>query len=87
MFPSEVERDDHGVALYQSRLTQNYLIYGSVEPCTITWTDPHVSTSIKTVFIKSLSIQDLQEQLLLTVSAEKFSDPSTREKLHVSRTS
>ena len=32
VFPSEVERDDHGVALYQSRLTQNYLIYGSVEP-------------------------------------------------------
>ena len=70
MFPSELERDEHGVALYQSKLTQNYLIYGSVEPHTITWTEPLVSTSIKTVFIKSLSIQDLQEQLLLTVSAE-----------------
>ena len=79
MFPSEVEQDDHGVALYQSKLTQNYLIYGSVEPCTITWTKPHVSSSTKTVFIKTLTIQDLQEQLLLTVSAENFSDPSTRE--------
>ena len=28
-----------------------------------------------------LSIQDLQEQLLLTVSAEKFTDPTTRDKL------
>ena len=78
VFPSEVERDDHGVALYQSKLTQNYLIYGSVEPRTITWTEPLVSTSIKTVFIKSLSIQDLQEQLLLTVSAEKFCNPPQR---------
>ena len=77
VFPSEVERDDD-----QSKLTQNYLSYGSVELRTITWTEPLVSTSIKTVFIKSLSIQDLQEQLHLTVSAEKFSDPSTGEKLN-----
>ena len=32
VFPSEVERDDHGVTLYQSKLTQNYLIYGPVQP-------------------------------------------------------
>ena len=51
-------------------------------PRTITWTEPLISTSIKNVFIKSLSFQDLQEQLLLPVSAEKFSNPSTCEKLN-----
>ena len=57
------------------------MIYGPVEPSTITWSEPHLSSSIKTVFVNSLSILDLQEQLLLTVSAEKFSDPSAKEKL------
>ena len=54
------------------------MIYGSIQPCTITWKEPLVSSSINTVFIKALFIQDLQEQLLLTVSAEKFH----REKLN-----
>ena len=71
-FPTEVEQDLQGVALYQSNLTRNYLVYGSVP----SWEEPLISTTINTVFIKTLTIQDLQEQLLLTVSAEKFSDPS-----------
>ena len=58
------------------------MIYGSVRPCTITWTDPLISPSIITVFIKTLSIHDLQEQFLLTVSEKKFPNPSTREKLN-----
>ena len=53
-----------------------------MQPNTITWTDPLISPSINTVFIKMLSIQDLQEQLLLTVSTEKVSDPTTHDKLN-----
>ena len=56
------------------------MVYGSVQPSTITWTDPLISTFINTVFIKMFSIQDLQEQLLLTFSAEKFTDPSASDK-------
>ena len=32
VFPTEMERDSQGVALYLSNLTQNYMIYGSVPP-------------------------------------------------------
>ena len=68
-------------ALYLNNLTQNYLVYGSVPPNIITWTEPLISTLADTVFIKALTIQDIQEQLLLTVSAEDFTDPTTRSKL------
>ena len=54
------------------------MVYGSLCPNIITWMDPNLSTSIKTLFIKMLSIQDLQEQFLLIVSAEKFTDPSAK---------
>ena len=57
------------------------LIYGSISPNIITWTQPRISSSSKTVFIKSLSIQDIQDNLLLTSSAEDFTDPATRSKL------
>ena len=67
--------------MYLSNLTQNYLVYGSVPPNIITWTEPLISTLTNTVFIKALTIQDIQEQLLLTVSAEDFTDPTTRSKL------
>ena len=43
--------------------------------------EPLISTSINIVFVKALSIQDLQDQLLLTFSAENYTDPATRDKL------
>ena len=36
-FPKEIERDSQGLALYQSKLTSNHLIYGPSSPNTITW--------------------------------------------------
>ena len=80
-FPTEVELDSQGVALYQSNLTEKFLIYGSVPSNIITWTEPLISTSTNTVYIKSLTVQDLQDQLLLTASAEDFTDPATPNKL------
>ena len=44
--------------------------------------DPLFSACIITVNIKMLTIQDLQEQLFLTVSAERFFDPYNRDKLN-----
>ena len=73
-FPTKIEQDSQGLALYQSNLSNNYIVYGSVCLNIITWMDPLLSTS--TLFIKMLSIQDLQKQILLTISAEKFTDPS-----------
>ena len=60
---TEVEWDPQGVA--QSNITQNYMVYGSVPSNTITWVEPLLSS-----FIKSLAIQDIQEQILLTTSTE-----------------
>ena len=76
-----MEHDSQGVALYLSNLTQNYLIYGSVPPNIISWTEPLISNLSNTIFIKALTIMDIQEQLLLTVSADDFTDPTTRSKL------
>ena len=80
-FPTEVERDPQGVALYQSNLTENYMVYGSVLSNTITWVEPFISTSINTVFVKTLTIQDIQDQLLLPASAETFFNPAAQGKL------
>ena len=38
-------------------------------------------SNVSSVHVKTMTILDLQEQLLLTTSAEKLSDPSTQEKL------
>ena len=59
-----MERDSQGVALYLCNLTQSYLVYRSVPPNIITWTEPLISALTDTVFIKALTIQDIQEQLL-----------------------
>ena len=75
-FPTEVERDSQGVALYQSNLTQNYMVYGSVPSNTITWVEPLISISINPVYVKALTIQDIQDQLLLTATSETFPDPA-----------
>ena len=77
-FPKEIERDSLGLALYQSKLTSNYLIYGPIPPNTITWSEPIISPSIKTVFIHSVNVQTLQDNLVLLYSAEEFTTPSNR---------
>ena len=77
-FPSEVERNARGMALYQSNLTQKYMIYGPVPPNTITWKEPVVSSCTNTLIINKLNIQAIQDQLLLTTSAEDYTTPSSR---------
>ena len=57
------------------------MIYGSVPPNIISWTEPLISNLSDTVFIKALTITDIQKQLLLTVSAEDYTDPTARSKL------
>ena len=48
---------------------------------TIPADDQELTRLADTVSIKAMMIQDIQEQLLLTVSAEDFTDPTTRSKL------
>ena len=62
-FPKEIERDSQGLALYQSKLTSKHLIYGPISPNTITWSEPVISSSIKTLIIQSMSVQTLQDNL------------------------
>ena len=78
-FPQEVERDQWGVELYRSLISGRFIIYGSVNPSTIMWFK--TESNVNMVCVKSLSVLDWQEQLLLTISAEKYSDASNREKL------
>ena len=44
-FPTEIERNPRGIALYQSNLTQSYMVYGSIPSNTITWVEPLISSS------------------------------------------
>ena len=81
LFPSEEEQDYDRIALFRSKISQNFLIYGPVNPSTITWTDPINTNTFNNICVNALSIHDLQEQFLLTVSAEKFSDSSSHDKL------
>ena len=39
-FPSEIERDSQGMALYRSNLTKGYMVYGSVPSNIVTWVEP-----------------------------------------------
>ena len=80
-FPSEEECDDDKVALFRSKISRNFLIYGPVDPCTIAWSDPINTNIFNNICINALSIHDILEQFLLTVSKEKYSDPSSRDKL------
>ena len=82
-FPKEEERDDGGAVLWRSILTSQAIIYGFINPEIITWADPEHKFNISTVCIQSVSMQNIQEQLLLTVSVENFLDPSNREKLNL----
>ena len=74
-FPTEIERDSWRMALYQSNLRKNYMLYDSVPANTITWEKPLVSSTTNTMFVKFLAIQDLQEHFLFTMSAEDFPTP------------
>ena len=47
-FPSEIERDSQGMALYQSNLTQGYMVYGSVPSNIVTWEEPLDPSSNRT---------------------------------------
>ena len=78
LFPKEIERDPRGMTLFQSNLTQNYLVYGSVPTNSITWMEPIVSSTINTIFIKAMTIHDIQDQLLLTTSAEAYTSPTQK---------
>ena len=80
-FPSEEECNDDRVALFRSKISQNFLIYGPFNLCTITWSDPINTNTFNNICINTLSIHDIQEQFLLTISLEKHSDPSSHDKL------
>jgi len=80
-FPTEIERDSQGMALYQSNLTKNHMIFGSAPDNTITWEDTLISSTFNTMFIKFLNIQDLQDQFLSIASAEDFTCPTNKNKL------
>ena len=69
--------------LWRSILTHQPIIYGDINPELITWTDPEHKFNINTVCVQSVSMQSIQEQLLLTVSADNFSDPTNRDKLNL----
>ena len=57
------------------------MVYGPVPSNIITWLEPLISSSIKTVFIKALTIQDVQDQLMLVISVEEFTTPTNRRQL------
>ena len=80
-FPTEIERDSLGMALYRSTLTNNYMVYGAVPSKLITWSEAPLAHTVNTVIINALSVQDVQDQLLLLTSAEDFTTPSNREQL------
>ena len=78
-FPTEIERDPVGMALYRSTLTNNCMVYGSVPSNSITWSEAPLANTVNIVnivIINSLSVQDVQDQLLLLTSAEDFTTPS-----------
>ena len=74
---TEVDYDPQGVALCYSNLTQNHLVYSPVPSNTITWMDPLTSTTINTVFVKSLVIQDPPTDVQL-VDLTSTADPTTK---------
>ena len=77
VFPTELDCDAQGVALYQSKLTGNYMIYGSVPSNSITWREPFITSSINTVFIKTLVMKDFLDHPT-TPDLPNQPDPSTK---------
>ena len=74
--PSVVKKDKWGMSLLKSELSDRYLLYGRANPSAITWSQPQSAINVM-----SVSMVDFQEQLLMTISAEKYSDPTNREKV------
>ena len=64
------------MSLLNSELSGKHLLYGRANPSTITWSQPQ-----NAINVMSISMIDFQEQLLMTISAEKYSDPTNREKV------
>ena len=60
-FPTEIERDSQGMALYQSNLTQRYMVYGSVPSNTITWVEPLISYFNRTKKFRKTTRQSRKE--------------------------
>ena len=77
--PLNIEEDKRGVILLKSRLSDWHINFGPVNPSSITWLQS--KNNINMVNVMSVSVVDIQEQLLLTILAEKYLDLSIREKL------
>jgi hypothetical protein len=60
-FPSEIERDSQGMALYRSNLTQGYKVYGSVPSNIVTWVEPLDPSSNRTRKFKRSTWQSGKE--------------------------
>ena len=84
-FPLNIEEDKRGVTLLKSRLSDGHIIYGPVNPSSIPWLQS--KNNINMVNVMSVSVVDIQEQLLLTISADKYLDPSNKLKLSQTRRS
>ena len=72
--PLIIEEDKRGVTLLKSRLSDQHIIYGPVNPSSITWLQS--KNNINVVKAMSVSEVDLQEYLLQTILAEKYLDLS-----------
>ena len=64
------------MALYQSNLTQNYMVYGSIPSNTITWEDSLISSSTNTLFINKLNVQDIQNPPIEPTTPTKLGSPT-----------
>ena len=57
------------------------MVYGAVPSNSITRSESPLANTSNTVIINALTIQDIQDQLLLLTSAEEFTTPSNQEQL------
>ena len=57
------------------------MVYGAIPSNSITWSQAPLANTINTIIINALTVQDVQDQLLLLTSAEDFTIPSNREQL------
>ena len=78
-FPTEVEHNKWGAGLFKCKFSDKFIIFGLVNPSTITWSKP--VDIVHTVRTKSLTVFDIQGQLLPNKSAEKYYDSPNHEKL------
>ena len=76
--PLVIEEDKWGVSLLKSRLSDRFIIFGPVNLSSITWSVVTVRECDHNAM--SVSVVDFQEQILMKILAQKYSDPSNREK-------